>query len=113
MNPDGTARGAIFYDADGNVQEQRAKNVVLGCNGIGTPRLLLNSASAMHPDGLSNSSGLVGKNLMFHPYSIVSGIFDEDMESYAGPNGCSIISQEFYETDPSRGFVRGYAFQIA
>ena len=113
LNPDGTARGAIFYDADGNVQEQRAKNVVLGCNGIGTPRLLLNSASAMHPDGLSNSSGLVGKNLMFHPYSIVSGIFDEDMESYAGPNGCSIISQEFYETDPSRGFVRGYAFQIA
>ena len=113
LNPDGTARGVIFYDQDGNVQEQRAKSVVLGCNGIGTPRLLLNSTSAQFPNGLANSSGLVGKNLMFHPYSIVGGLFEEDLESYAGPNGCSIISQEFYETDLSRGFVRGYAFQVA
>jgi choline dehydrogenase-like flavoprotein len=113
MHPDGTARGVIFYDKDGNVQEQRAKSIVLGCNGIGTPRLLLNSASARYPDGISNSSGLVGKNLMFHPYSVVGGLFDQNLDSYTGPNGCSIISQEFYETDLSRGFVRGYAFQIA
>ena len=48
---------------------------------------------------------------MFHPYAMVTGIFDAPLEGYKGPNGCSIISQEFYETDLSRGFVRGYAFQ--
>jgi hypothetical protein len=45
--------------------------VILACNGVGTPRLLLNSASVAKrfPNGLANSSGLVGKNLMFHPYA--------------------------------------------
>jgi choline dehydrogenase-like flavoprotein len=54
----------------------------------------------------------VGKNLMFHPYAMVTGIFDETLEGYKGPTGCSIISQEFYETDRSRGFTRGYSFEM-
>jgi choline dehydrogenase-like flavoprotein len=86
---------------------------VLAANGIGTPRLLLNSRSAQFPDGLANRSGLVGRNLMFHPYAIVRGVFDEPLGGHRGPIGCSIISQEFYETDLSRGFVRGYSFQVA
>ena len=84
----------------------------MGANGIGTPRLLLNSASSQFPDGLANSSGLVGKNLMFHPYSMVIGVFDDELEGYKGPLGCTVISSEFYETDLSRGFIRGYAFQV-
>jgi hypothetical protein len=35
--------------------------------------VLLNSASRAFPDGLANRSGLVGKNLMFHPYGLVTG----------------------------------------
>ena len=50
---------------------------------------------------------------MFHPYSMVTGVFDEMLEGYKGPMGASIVSQEHYETDLSRGFVRGYAFQVA
>jgi choline dehydrogenase-like flavoprotein len=50
---------------------------------------------------------------MFHPYAMVRGVFDEPLGGYRGPIGCSIISQEFYETDLSRGFVRGYSFQVA
>ena len=109
---DGLADGAIYYDADGGVHRQKARIVVMACNGIGTPRLLLNSRSSLFPDGLANSSGLVGKNLMFHPYAIVTGVFDDILEGYKGPIGNLIVSQEFYETDLSRGFVRGYAFQV-
>ena len=58
-----------------------------------------NSRSTHFPDGLANRSGLVGKNLMFHPYAMVTGIFDEPLEGYKGPTGCCIMSQEFYETD--------------
>ena len=109
----GLADGAVYYDADGRERKQKARVVVLACNGIGTPRLLLNSTSALFPEGLANGSGLVGKNLMFHPYAMVTGVFDEDLEGYKGPMGGLIVSQEFYETDTSRGFVRGYAFQMA
>ena len=73
---------------------------------------MLNSRSPLFPDGIANSSGLVGKNLMFHPYSILFGTFDERVDGYMGPIGANLISQEFYETDLSRGFVRGYAFQV-
>ena len=112
VDKSGRATGALFYDADGNLQEQRAKVVVMACNGVGTARLLLNSKSSLFPEGLANSSGLVGKNLMHHPVGGVMGIFDEWLGADSGPRGSSMLSQEFYETDLSRGFVRGYDLQI-
>ncbi len=112
LAPNGMADGVIYYDAEGVEREQKAEIVVLACNGVGTPRLLLNSRSKRFPDGLANHSGLVGKNLMFHPYAMVTGVFDEPLEGYKGPTGCCIMSQEFYETDLSRGFVRGYSFEM-
>jgi len=111
-NEAGMATGAVYYDADGIEQFEAAEVVILACNGIGTPRILLNSASARFPDGLANSSGLVGKNLMFHPYARIFGYFDEPLDGYRGPGNC-IWSQEFYETDLSRGFVRGYTFEFS
>ena len=79
----------------------------MAANGIGTARLLLLSASTRFPDGLANGSGLVGKNLMHHVTGMVTGVFDEDLEAYKGPFAASIVCQEFYETDPVRGAVRG------
>ena len=111
VNEQGMASGVVYYDEDGVEQFQAAEVVVVACNGVGTPRLLLNSASAQFPDGLANSSGLVGKNLMFHPYASIQGIFDEPMDGYKGPGVC-IWSQEFYETEAERGFVRGYTYEI-
>jgi choline dehydrogenase-like flavoprotein len=112
VRPDGMADGVLYYDADGVLHEQKAEIVIVACNGVGTPRLLLNSKSKLFPDGLANRSGLVGRNLMFHPYAMVTGVFDERLEGYKGPTGCCLMSQEFYETDRSRGFVRGYSFEI-
>ena len=111
VNEAGMASGVIYYDADGVEHLQKAQVVVLACNGVGTPRILLNSRSKLFPDGLANSSGLVGKNLMFHPYASIQGVFDEPLDGYMGPGVC-IWSQEFYETDTSRGFVRGYTYEI-
>lgn len=104
----GMASGVLYHDAQGRVHEQKAEMVVVACNGIGTPRLLLHSKSKNFPDGLANRSGMVGKNLMFHPLRGVAGVFDEPMKGHEGPMACSILSQEFYESDSARGFVRGY-----
>lgn len=104
----GFATGVLYHGPDGQVHEQNAELVIVAANGVGTPRLLLHSKSKLFPDGLANRSGLVGKNLMFHPLTGVSGVFDEPMKGHEGPMACSILSQEFYETDPNRDFIRGY-----
>ncbi len=109
---DGRVTGARYFDRDGEKQFQPARAVIVACNGVGTPRTLLLSKSARHPDGLANSNGLVGRNMMFHPYSSATGFFQDDLESYRGAGANIIWSQEFYETDRSRGFLRGYTFQI-
>jgi choline dehydrogenase-like flavoprotein len=105
----GKATGAIYFDKENKIQEIKAKVVVVCCNGIGTPRLLLNSKSNLFPDGLANSNGLVGRNFMTHPAIFGSGVFEEALDSHFGPMGNPLMSQQFYETDPARGFVRGYS----
>jgi choline dehydrogenase-like flavoprotein len=70
------------------------------------------SKSKRCPDGLANSSGLVGKRLMLHPIAMVTGIFPEPLDGYRGPFVTSLVCQHFYETDASRGFVRGYQMQL-
>jgi len=111
VREDGMAGGVVYVDPEGVTRRQPAEIVVLACNGVGTPRLLLHSTSRHFPDGLANRSGLVGRNLMFHPYAMVTGFFEDPLGGYKGPTGCCIMSQEFYETDPARGFVRGYTFE--
>lgn len=112
VNGNGFATGVIYYDESGVEHHQEAEIVILACNGVGTPRLLLNSTSARFPNGLANSSGLVGKNLMFHPYALITGVFPDELDGYMGPGVC-IWSQEFYETDLTRGFVRGFTYECS
>jgi choline dehydrogenase-like flavoprotein len=103
----GLARGAEWVDAEGHEHLQTADLVLCAANGIGTARLLLASATGTEPDGLANSSGLVGRRLMLHPLTTVLGIFDDELESWRGQKGSTIQSLQFYETDETRGFVRG------
>jgi choline dehydrogenase-like flavoprotein len=107
VGADGRIVGAEYVDRDGNEAVQTADVTIMAANGVGTPRLLLASATDRYRDGLANSSGLVGKRLMMHPFSTVVGLFEEDLKSWEGPWGQSIHSLEFYETDARRGFVRG------
>ncbi len=104
---DGRATGAIYIDrASGRRVRQTADVVVLACNGVGTPWLLLAS------DNLANSSDQVGRNLLHHTLTSVD-IWGEDIvDTHMGYTG-SLISMEFAETDTSRGFVNGFNFNCA
>jgi choline dehydrogenase-like flavoprotein len=102
----GRASEVLYRDADGNEQSQKVKAVIVSANGAETPRLLLASASAQHPDGLCNSSGFVGRNLMFNAHSVVDCVFEEPLNDYKGVQVTRII-HDFYETDPKRGFYGG------
>jgi len=112
VDDSGMAAGVVYFDEDDVEQFQPAHVVIMACNGVGTPRILLNSCSPQFPTGLANSSDLVGRNLMLHPYASIQGIFEDELDGYRGPHD-SIWSQEFYETEQTRGFVRGYTYEFS
>ena len=103
--PNGLATG-VHYHRGGEWHFQRAKNVVVAGYAIETPRLLLNSASQRYPDGLANSSGLVGKNLMTQSNQAVWGRMDEPVRWYKGPPSLAITEHWNYCDD--KDFHGGY-----
>ena len=100
----GRAIGAVYRDRlTGAERRQTADVVIVACNGVGTPRLLLLS------DNLANGSDQVGRNLMHHTLVACEMWVEENLESHMGFVG-GLISAEFAETDVSRGFVNGFNF---
>ncbi len=111
LDDQGCANGAV-YIREGKEYFQPASLVIMSASGIGTPRIMLMSVSGRFPNGLANSSGLVGKRLMLHPYESVVGIYDDPLDDWLGPVGETIESMQFYKTDTSRGFVRGMKWAL-
>lgn len=104
----GLVDGAIYRLRNGDEHRIKARLVVLAANAIGTARLLLMSADG----GLANSSGLVGKRLMMHPFTRAVGLFEEPLGTTQGHWGQSLYSMEFAESDAARGFVRGAKWNL-
>lgn len=102
----GRVTRVVYLDANGVEQAQATKAVVLAANGAETPRLLFLSASSQHPDGLANSSGLVGKNLIFNGYSQTWAEFPEPLNEYKSIVATRVV-MDFYDSDPQRGFYGG------
>jgi len=99
----------VHYHREGHWRFQKARNVVVAGYAIETPRLLLNSASARHPDGLANGSGLVGKNLMVQSNQAVFGTLDEEVRWYKGPPSLAITEHWNY-ADQGKDFFGGYCY---
>lgn len=102
--------GLFYYDREGHEHFQRAKAVIVSGYAIETPRLLLNSACPGHEKGLANSSGTVGRYLMAQAGNVILGRFADLVRMYKAPPAHA-LTEEFYETDPKRDFVRGFAIQ--
>ena len=99
-----------YFDKDGGEHFQKARAVVVAGYSIETPRLLLNSACQSFERGLANSSDCVGRYLMAQAGNVVLGYFDDLIRMYKAPPAHA-MTEEFYETDPSRDFARGFAIQ--
>ena len=102
----GRATGVRYFDRDKRERMQKAKAVVLSANGAETPRLLLMSANSMFPQGLANSSGLVGKYLMFNYNARTHAVFEHELNEFKSVQ-CSRVVFDFYDSDPKRGFYGG------
>lgn len=108
VNDAGLCTG-VEYFREGRWQFQRAKHVVVAGYAIETPRLLLLSATGRFPDGLANSSGLVGKNFMVQSNQAAWGLMDEEIRAYKGPPSLAMTEHWNY-TDKGKDFFGGYCY---
>ena len=100
----------VHYIRDGVERFQRARMVAVAGYSIETPRLLLNSASRRFPDGLCNDFDQVGRYLMVQGAPQTGGRFDAEVRMYKAPPP-EVSSEQFYETDPTKPYKRGFSIQ--
>ena len=106
----GKATAVLYSNAAGAMFRQKARVVAVAGNSIESPRLLLNSASSLFPDGLANGSGQVGRNYMRHMTGNVYASFEKPVHMYRGTTMAGIIRDEARH-DTKRGFVGGYEME--
>src|SRR3954467_10689282 len=107
VNDRGLATG-VHYHREGSWRFQRARNVVVAGYAIETPRLLLNSATDRYPNGLANSTGLVGKYFMVQSNQAVWGLKQQEVRSYKSPPSLAIT--EHWNYDDNKDFHGGYCY---
>jgi choline dehydrogenase-like flavoprotein len=89
---------AVYATPEGTEHRQEARQFVLAAGGVETPRLLLLSESSEHPDGLANSSGLVGRYFMDHLFAGMGGTLDRrTRQNHVG--FITSESHQFYDND--------------
>ena len=85
------ATGVSYLDAQGRQQRVDADIVILAPSAIETARLARLSTTSDHPNGLGNRSGQLGRNVMFHFFTIAGGLFPENVHGWRGPNSTLTI----------------------
>lgn len=106
IDKSGRATGVVYFDGQKREVFQRAKAVAVCGNAAETARLLLLSKSNLFPNGLANSSGLVGKYIMFGGSGGASGIFEHPLNDYKSV-AVTRATETFYDCDLKRGFWGG------
>jgi len=115
VGKDGKAEAVSYIDRTTKGEKQvRARSFVVAASTCESARLLLNSRSTLFPQGLANSSGLVGRNLMDSVGSWGSGYFPqlEKMPPHnhdgSGGNYLPHVYMPWWKFDRKNEFARGY-----
>lgn len=107
----GRATGVTYLQEGERVERQvRARVVAVAGYSIETPRLLLHSTSPRFPHGVGNDEDQVGRYVMVQGASQSAGRWPDEVRMYKAPPP-EVSSEDFYETDPARGFARGFSIQ--
>ncbi len=117
VGPDGKATGVIYIDKENRLERQLdSKVVVLAASACSTARILLNSKSKFHPDGLGNSSGIVGKYLHDSTgasnMGIIPALLDRRMDYNEDGVGGMHIYSPWWLDNSKLDFPRGYHLEI-
>lgn len=105
--------GAEYFDAGGKRRQVRAARIALCAFAVQNARILLNSHTDRHPEGLGNGSRQVGRYLMTHPARAVYGLFDKETQPHLGPTGGQLICHDHYRQKRRRDAFGSYQWLIA
>jgi choline dehydrogenase-like flavoprotein len=116
IGKDGLASGVAYIDKTTLAERHvRARTVVLAASACESARLLLNSRSALFPQGLANSSGMVGKYLTDTTGAYVGGFIPKMMDhvphNESGVGGAHIYSPWWLD-NAALDFPRGYHIEM-
>ncbi|KAA5608281.1 GMC family oxidoreductase [Rhodovastum atsumiense] len=103
IEADSAQAQALIYVQGGVHRRVRARIFVLAAGALETPLILLRSANTYHPQGLANSSGMVGRNLMFHVVNWLALWPSRWVREAA--TGKAISARDFYRSGTLRGGV--------
>lgn len=85
IDGNGKVAGIEYTMWDGQKKTVTGKAYILAANAIETPKLMLMSVADQFPNGIGNSSGQVGRNLMDHPIQVSWALTKKRMDGYRGP----------------------------
>ena len=96
---------AVEIERDGVIEKVSAPLVIVSCGAVNSAALLLRSATDQHPNGLANSSGLVGKRYMAHLATMMQGFHPFRMNDTVFQKTVAI--NDFYWKGPNSTFPLG------
>ena len=118
VNDRGLASGVQYFDRRTKQERRvRARVVVLGASCVDSSRILLNSTSTIYPNGIGNSSDVIGRYLCeqirFHVYGFVPELIGGEVHDDSGIGGEHIYMPRFNHRDGrKRDYIRGYGMQF-
>ncbi len=111
VGANGRVTGVTYFNKERNEVFQRAKAVVLSANGVETTKLLLMSATTSAAQGLANSSGQVGRNIMFNGGGYSSALFEHEINGWKGAV-VSRVTWDQVEVPKDTGLYGGGGFDF-
>lgn len=113
---DGRANGVQYFDRYTKAERQvKARTVVVAAGAIDSTRILLNSKSSRHPNGIGNSNDVIGRYLCeqirFHMYGFLPELLGAPVQNDDGITGEHVYLPRFNHKSP-RQYLRGFGMQL-
>jgi choline dehydrogenase-like flavoprotein len=117
VDESGMAKGVQYFDrVTGEERQVLAKVVVMGASAVDSTRILLNSKSDKHPNGIGNGSDVIGRYLCeqirVHTAGFMPALYGNQLQHDYGAGGSHIYMPRFTHRRPGLSFIRGYGMQF-
>ena len=114
---DGAASGVRYFERlTGAERTVAAKRVVVAASAVDSTRILLNSKSSAHPNGIGNASDVIGRYLCeqfrFHVYAFAPQLYGRPATNDDGISGGHIYIPRFESPEEKRDYMRGFGIQL-
>jgi len=117
VDDNGLANGVQYFDrVSGKEERVYGKVVVMGASAVDTTRILLNSKSDKHPNGIGNGSDVIGRylceQLRVHVAGFLPALYGNGVQNDLGIGGEHIYMPRFNHRLKNLNYLRGFQMQF-